>query len=90
MGTGSEVQLCVQVYEQLAADGICSLLSPEVDARVAVEARTGLGWREYVGFKGHVVARYDFGASAPIKDLLKHFGFTADRVAAEARSLVGR
>ncbi len=66
------------------------VLPPSVHARVAVEAGTGLGWREYVGAEGRVVARYDFGASAPIKDLLKHFGFTAERVAHEARSLLRR
>jgi transketolase len=65
-----------------------AVLPPSVHARVAVEAGTGLGWREYIGEKGRVVARYDFGASAPIKDLLKHFGFTAEHVADEARALV--
>jgi transketolase len=109
MGTGSEVQLCVQAHERLAAEGIRtrvvsmpswelfkrqardyqdSVLPPQVHARVAVEAGTGLGWREYVGSEGRVIARYDFGASAPIKDLLTHFGFTAERVATEARSLL--
>ncbi|MGZ4789883.1 MAG: transketolase, partial [Terriglobales bacterium] len=39
-----------------------SVLPPQVHARVAVEAGTGLGWREYVGSEGHVIARYDFGA----------------------------
>jgi transketolase len=111
MGTGSEVQLCVQAHEQLIAEGIRSrvvsmpswelfkqqgreyqdsVLPPQVHARVAVEAGTGLGWREYVGVEGCVIARYDFGASAPIKDLLTHFGFTAERVAAEARSLIAK
>jgi transketolase len=66
------------------------VLPPSIHARVAVEAGTGLGWREYVGAEGRVVARYDFGASAPIKDLLTHFGFTAERVAREARSLLKR
>jgi transketolase len=109
IGTGSEVQLCVEAHQRLTADGIRSrlvsmpswelfkqqsqeyqnsVLPPEVHARVAVEAGTGLGWREYVGSEGRVVAHYDFGASAPLKDLLKHFGFTAERVADEARSLV--
>jgi transketolase len=109
MGTGSEVQLCVQAHEQLSAESIRSrivsmpswelfkrqpqeyqdsVLPPQVHARVAVEAGTGQGWREYVGSKGCVVALYDFGASAPIKDLLKHFGFTAERIANEARRLV--
>lgn len=65
-----------------------SVLPPQVTARLAVEAGTGMGWRQYVGSEGRVIARYDFGASAPIKDLLKHFGFTTERVASEARSLV--
>jgi transketolase len=109
MATGSEVQLCVQAHEKLAAEGIRSrvvsmpswelfkqqsaeyrnsVLPSQVHARLAVEAGTGLGWREYVGLDGHVIARYDFGASAPIKDLLTHFGFTPERVVAEARSMI--
>jgi transketolase len=43
---------------------------------VAVEAGSGLGWREFVGSEGRVIALYDFGASAPVKDLLTHLGFT--------------
>jgi transketolase len=56
-----------------------------VRARVAVEGGTTLGWREIVGLDGRVVARADFGASAPIKDLMKHFGFTVENVVKEAR-----
>jgi transketolase len=67
-----------------------SVLPPQVRARVAVEAGTGLGWSEYVGETGRVIALYDFGASAPIKDLLTHFGFTAEHVAREARALIKR
>jgi transketolase len=111
IGTGSEVQLCVEAHQRLTQDRIRSrvvsmpswelfkqqsqeyqnsVLPPEVRARVAVEAGTGLGWREYVGSEGRVVAHYDFGASAPVKDLLKHFGFTTERVVDTARSLVKR
>jgi transketolase len=67
-----------------------SVLPPGVLARVAVEAGTALGWREYVGPQGRVIARSDFGASAPIKDLLANFGFTSQRVVAEARELIAR
>jgi len=109
MGTGSEVQLCVQAYEQLTAEGVkarvvsmpcwelfeeqsadykLQVLPPEVRARVAVEAGTSLGWREYVGDDGIVVSRDDFGASAPIKDLLQHFGFTVENVVAQAHSAI--
>ena len=111
IGSGSEVQLCVQAHQHLVADGIRSrvvsmpswelfkqqdqgyqnsVLPPEVSARIAVEAGTGLGWREYVESRGSVIARYDFGASAPVKDLLPHFGFTPERIAEKARLLVKR
>ncbi|MGZ5261557.1 MAG: transketolase-like TK C-terminal-containing protein, partial [Burkholderiales bacterium] len=79
-----------ELFKQQPQEYQDSVLPPQVHARVAVEAGTGLGWREYVGSEGRVIARYDFGASAPIKDLLTHFGFTPERVASEARSLVAR
>jgi transketolase len=62
-----------------------SVFPSKVRARVAVETGTTLGWREIVGLEGRVVARADFGASAPIKDLMKHFGFTVENVIKEAR-----
>lgn len=45
-----------------------------------------LGRRDYVGLDGRIIARREFGASAPIKDLLRQFGFTPERVVAEALS----
>lgn len=111
MGSGSEVQLCLQAHARLTGEAIRSrvvsmpswelfkqqsdqyqnsVLPPHLHARIAVEAGTGLGWREYVGSEGHVIARYDFGASAPIKDLLMHFGFTSERIVSEARAMVKR
>jgi len=77
-----------ELFKQQSAEYRNSVLPPQVHARLAVEAGTGLGWREYVGLEGRVIARYDFGASAPIKDLLTHFGFTPERVVAEARSMI--
>ena len=67
-----------------------SVLPRGVKARVAIEAGTNLGWREYVGDEGVVIARSDFGASAPIKDLYKHFGFTPENVVAQAKKLLGK
>ena len=58
--------------------------------RVAVEAGTTLGWREAVGLDGRIVARREFGASAPLKDLLREFGFTVENVVAHAKSLLGK
>ncbi len=79
-----------ELFEKQPAEYKNKLLPQAVRARVAVEAGTSLGWKEYVGMEGQVVARRDFGASAPVKDLLMHFGFTADNVAGTARELLRR
>ena len=61
-----------------------SVLPPSVAARVAVEAASPLGWDRYAGAEGEIIAMRAFGASAPIGDLMTHFGFTAEAVAAAA------
>lgn len=66
------------------------VLPPEVTARVAVEQAAVLGWSQYVGPKGRVIGMRSFGASAPLKDLQKKFGFTSDAVIQAARELVGK
>ena len=77
-----------EIFEKQSAEYKDTLFPPEVRNRLAVEAGTSLGWKEYVGLDGRVIARRDFGASAPIKDLLSHFGFTVDHVLEEARGLL--
>jgi transketolase len=59
-------------------------------ARVAVEAASPFGWREFVGDLGEVIGMETFGASAPAGALYKHFGFTPERVADVGREVVGR
>jgi len=61
------------------------VLPPDLTARVAVEAASPLGWDRYVGLTGEIVAMHGFGASGPGGELMKHFGFTAERVADAAR-----
>jgi transketolase len=76
---------CWELFEKQSAEYKNEVFPSDVRARVAVEAGTSLGWKEYVGDFGLVVARSDFGASAPIKELLKEFGFTVDNVLAKVR-----
>ena len=76
---------CWKLFEDQSAEYKQKVLPPEVKARVAVEAGTTFGWKEYVGSDGLVVGHADFGASAPIKELMKHFGFTVDDVVAKAK-----
>jgi len=74
-----------ELFEQQDAAYKESVLPSSVTARVSVEMAATFGWERYVGLKGRKVGMHRFGASAPLKDLLKYFGFTADAVVAEAR-----
>ena len=64
------------------------MLPPAVTARVAVEQGSTLGWERYVGPRGHMIGMKTFGASAPLKELQKKFGFEPERVAEVAKALV--
>jgi transketolase len=65
-----------------------SVLPPNVKARLAVEQGSTLGWERYVGDAGRVIGMKTFGASAPLKELQRKFGFHPDQVVAIARELV--
>jgi transketolase len=65
-----------------------SVLPLEVEARVAVEQASTFGWERYVGTKGRVIGMHTFGASAPLKELQKKFGFEPDQVVAVAKELL--
>ncbi|PIZ20157.1 MAG: transketolase [Deltaproteobacteria bacterium CG_4_10_14_0_8_um_filter_43_12] len=66
------------------------VLPPEVKARLAVEAGSPQGWRDWVGDGGDVIGITKFGASAPYKENFKHYGFTLENVEARAKMLIGK
>jgi transketolase len=72
------------IFEKQDAAYKESVLPSSVTARVSVEMAATFGWERYVGLKGRKVGMHRFGASAPLKDLLKFFGFTVDVVVEEA------
>jgi transketolase len=111
IGTGSEVALCLEAYEQLTREGARarvvsmpswelfddqdrdyreSVLPPHVKARVSVEEASEFGWTKYTGTDGQNLGIETFGASAPIKQLMKRFGFTAEHIVAAAKSQIAR
>ena len=108
MATGSEVHLCVEAREKLAAEGIKarvvsmpswdlfekqdaaykeSVFPAAITARVSVEMAATFGWDRYVGPKGKMIGMHSFGASAPIKDVMKKFGFTIENIVAAAKQV---
>jgi transketolase len=66
-----------------------SVLPPTVRARVAIEQASTFGWERYVGREGAVIGMETFGASAPLKELQKKFGFEPDRVVEVAKRVMG-
>ncbi|MFO1306498.1 MAG: transketolase [Burkholderiales bacterium] len=67
-----------------------SVLPPAITARVAIEQASTFGWSRYVGERGRVIGMETFGASAPLKELMKEFGFEPDNVVAAAKDVLGR
>jgi transketolase len=67
-----------------------SVLPSQITARIAVEQGSVLGWDRYVGAAGRVIGMKTFGASAPLKELQRKFGFEPERVVAVAKELLGR
>jgi len=79
---------CWDLFDEQSAEYKESVFPNAVRARVAVEAGATIGWERYVGLEGRIVGQTTFGASAPLKDLLKHFGYTADNVVAHAKESI--
>ena len=77
-----------EIFEEQDAAYKESVLPANVTARVSVEMAATFGWDRYTGPKGRNIGMHRFGASAPLKDLLKYFGFTVDRVVEEARGAI--
>jgi transketolase len=67
-----------------------SVLPPDVTARVAVEQASTFGWERYVGRAGRVIGMKTFGASAPLKELQRKFGFEPELVTETAKELLGK
>jgi transketolase len=79
-----------EIFDHQTQEYRDSVLPPDVEARVAVEQASTLGWERYVGTSGRVIGMNTFGASAPLKELRRKFGFEPDQVVAAAKDLLGR
>ncbi|MGB0034723.1 MAG: transketolase [Candidatus Acidiferrales bacterium] len=77
---------CWEVFEEQDAEYRDSVIPPDVTARVAVEQASTVGWDRWVGSSGGVVGMRSFGASAPLKELQKKFGFTVENVVSAVKT----
>jgi transketolase len=78
------------IFERQTKDYQDSVLPPDVTARVAVEQASTFGWERYLGSSGRSIGMKTFGASAPLKELQRKFGFEPGRVTQVAKALVAR
>ena len=78
------------LFEDQSDEYRASVLPPDVTARVSVEQASVLGWDRYVGPAGRTIGMHTFGASAPLKEVQKKFGFLPETVAAAARELLAQ
>jgi transketolase len=79
-----------ELFDDQPQDYRESVLPSAVTARVSVEQASSIGWERYVGSAGRVIGMRTFGASAPLKELQKKFGFEPERVVAAAKATLGR
>jgi transketolase len=78
------------IFEHQTREYRDSVLPHSVTARVAIEQASTFGWERYVGTSGRIIGMKTFGASAPLKELQKHFGFEPDHVVSAAKEVLGR
>jgi transketolase len=80
------------IFEHQTQEYQDRVLPPEVTARVAVEQASTFGWERYIGRsgRGRMIGMKTFGASAPLKELQRKFGFEPDHLVAAAKELVGK
>jgi transketolase len=79
-----------ELFEHQSQEYRDSVLPPAVTGRVAVEQASTFGWHRYVGLTGAAIGMKTFGASAPLKELQKKFGFTLDAVVVAAKQQLTR
>ncbi len=79
---------CVELFLQQSEADQDAILPDDGTPIVAIEAGRGETLRRFVGRRGLVIGMESFGASAPYADLAKHFGFTAESVAARVKAHV--
>jgi transketolase len=79
-----------EIFEHQTQEYQDNVLPPHVTARVAVEQASTFGWERYIGRSGRMIGMKTFGASAPLKELQRKFGFEPDHVVAAAKELLGR
>ena len=79
-----------ELFDRQSQEYRDSVIPSAITARVSVEQASTLGWERYVGPTGQIIGMKTFGASAPLKELQRKFGFTPEKVVAAAKAQVAK
>ncbi|HWF45811.1 MAG TPA: transketolase [Bryobacteraceae bacterium] len=77
-----------EIFEQQTPEYRESVLPAQVTARIAIEQASTFGWERYVGHLGHIIGMKTFGASAPLKELQRKFGFEPEGLVTAAKEIL--
>jgi len=77
-----------ELFDEQSAEYRATVLGPQGTPRLAVEAGVSYGWHRYTGERGAVLGVNCFGASAPGREVLRHYGFTVENVVTRALDLL--
>jgi transketolase len=80
---------CWELFEDETQSYRESVLPPGLP-RISIEAGVTLGWERWLGDHGAAIGVETFGASAPYKEIFKHYGLTVEAVTGRALELLGR
>jgi transketolase len=78
------------IFEHQSQEYRDGVLPPQVIARIAVEQASTFGWERYTGLRGRIIGMKTFGASAPLKELQKKFGFGPENLVSAAKDLIAK
>ena len=79
---------CFELFEAQSSEYQKGIIG-DAPVRIAIEAAIKQGWERFIGENGTFIGMNGFGASAPIDDLYKHFGITAEAIVSAAKSKLG-
>jgi transketolase len=77
-----------EIFEQQPKEYRETVLPPQIKARIAIEQASTFGWTRYIGETGRMIGMHTFGASAPLKELQRKFGFQPETVIALANEML--
>jgi transketolase len=79
-----------ELFEQQDRRYCDDVLPPSITTRVTVEAGAVIGWDRYAGPDGVIIGMHSFGESAPGTDVMRKFGFVADKVLQAAKDQIAK